>query len=85
MAQILTHDYYHPKASHETGHQFPVKKCFWATLLVMVKVYSPLKLVTWKSVKIPWISYGNIATESVFNSENIRKIMVRNWDSEEIQ
>jgi hypothetical protein len=37
--------------------------------------YNPMQLVTGKAVIIPGISQGNEATDSPFDSENIRKIM----------
>ena len=42
--------------------------------------YDPMSLVTGKSVKIPGISGGNIATESMYDSEAIKKIMERHHE-----
>jgi hypothetical protein len=39
--------------------------------------YDPLSLVTGKSVHFPGISTGNVATESMFDSEAITMIMER--------
>ena len=42
--------------------------------------YDPLSLVTGKAVTFPGISLGNIATESMFDSEAVKKIMERHHE-----
>ena len=42
--------------------------------------YDPMSLVTGKSVTFPGISTGNIATESMFDSEAVKKVMERHHE-----
>ena len=42
--------------------------------------YDPMSLVTGKSVVFPGISVGNIATESMYDSEAVQKIMERHHE-----
>ena len=42
--------------------------------------YEPMRLVTGKSVNIPGITVGNVATDSLFDSEAVQKIMERHHD-----
>ena len=39
--------------------------------------FTPLQLVTGKNVVFPGISTGNIATESLYDDEGVRRIMER--------
>ena len=39
--------------------------------------YSPLQLVTEKSITLPGVTSGNLATESLYDDEAVRQIMVR--------
>ena len=47
---------------------------------VMVSGYTPLQLVTGKSVTYPGISQGNEATESAFEDEGVRRIMEKHFE-----
>ena len=47
---------------------------------VNVLGYDPMSLVTGKSVVIPGVSDGNVATDSVFDSEAIKLIMERHME-----
>ena len=47
---------------------------------ISVLGYEPMRLVTGKSVNLPGISVGNDATESLFDSEAVQKIMERHQD-----
>merc|ERR1712105_220626 len=42
--------------------------------------YSPLQLVTGKSIVLPGLSNGNLATESLYDDEAIRRIMERHHE-----
>ena len=42
--------------------------------------YDPMSLVTGKAVTFPGISTGNIATESMFDSEAVKKVMERHHE-----
>merc|ERR1712148_152232 len=42
--------------------------------------YSPLQLVTGKSIMLPGLSNGNLATESLYDDEAIRRIMERHHE-----
>merc|ERR1712030_120805 len=42
--------------------------------------YSPLELVTGKSIVLPGLSNGNLATESLYDDEAIRRIMERHHE-----
>merc|ERR1712074_193365 len=42
--------------------------------------YSPLQLVTGKNIVLPGLSNGNIATESLYDDEAIRRIMERHYE-----
>ena len=42
--------------------------------------YEPMRLVTGKSIILPGISIGNLATESLFDSEAVSKIMERHHE-----
>ena len=42
--------------------------------------YEPMRLVTGKSVNIPGVTVGNDATDSLFDSEAVQKIMERHHD-----
>ena len=44
---------------------------------VMVSGYIPMQLMTGKIMVLPSITQGNMATESLFEDEGDRKIMVR--------
>ena len=47
---------------------------------VNVLGYEPMRLVTGKSVNIPGVTVGNDATDSLFDSEAVQKIMERHHD-----
>ena len=47
---------------------------------VNVLGYSPLQLVTGKNVIFPGITTGNVATESLYDNELVRKIMERHYE-----
>ena len=47
---------------------------------VNVLGYEPMRLVTGKSVNIPGVTVGNDATESLFDSEAVQKIMERHHE-----
>ena len=47
---------------------------------ISVLGYEPMRLVTGKSVNLPGIAVGSDATESLFDSEAIQKIMERHHD-----
>ena len=42
--------------------------------------YDPMTLVTGKSVTFPGISNGNVATESLYDSEGVKKLMERHHE-----
>merc|ERR1712237_308817 len=42
--------------------------------------YSPLQLVTGKCIVLPGLSNGNLATESLYDNEAIRRIMERHHE-----
>ena len=42
--------------------------------------FSPLQLVTGKSIVLPGLSNGNLATESLYDDESIRRIMERHYE-----
>merc|ERR1712105_472858 len=42
--------------------------------------YSPLQLVTGKSIVLPGLSNGNMTTESLYDDEAVRKIMERHHE-----
>ena len=46
--------------------------------------YSPLQLVTGKSIVLPGLNNGNIVTESEYDDEAIRRIMETLWNDEGI-
>ena len=51
------------------------RACWTYNTNIMVNGYNPLTLMTGKSVVIPGISTGNIATESRFEDEAVREAM----------
>ena len=51
------------------------RACWTHNTNIMVNGYNPLTLMTGKSVVIPGISTGNIATESRFEDEAVREAM----------
>ena len=46
---------------------------------VNVLGYSPLQLVTGKSIVLPGLNNGNVVTESEYDDEAVRKIMERHY------
>ena len=56
------------------------RACWTHNTNVMVSGYNPLTLMTGKSVVIPGISTGNIATESRFEDEAIRETMENRFE-----
>ena len=44
-----------------------------------VKGFQPMQLMTGKSVMIPGLTMGNLATDSVFADEMLRNIMERHY------
>merc|ERR1711895_43916 len=56
--------------------ELPVSRTCWThNTNIMVSGYNPLTLMTGKSVVIPGISTGNMATESKFEDEALREAM----------
>ena len=47
---------------------------------VTVRGYSPMQLVTGKSIVFPGITTGNEVTESLYDDEAIRRIMERHYE-----
>ena len=47
---------------------------------VNVLGYSPLQLVTGKSIVFPGLTTGNKATESLYDDETVQKIMERHYE-----
>ena len=46
---------------------------------VNVLGFQPLQLVICKSLIIPWLTMGNMATSSIYDDEMIRNIMERHY------
>ena len=47
---------------------------------IMVSGYNPLTLMTGKSIVHPGISTGNVATESMYEDEAVRKTMEKHFE-----
>ena len=47
---------------------------------VNVHGYTPLQLVTGKNVVFPGLSTGDVATDSLYDDESVRKIMERHYE-----
>ena len=43
--------------------------------------YSPLQLMTGKSIVLPSLTSGNVATESLYDDESVRRIMERHHET----
>ena len=56
------------------------RACWTHNTNIMVNGYNPLTLMTGKSVVIPGISTGNIATESRFEDEAVREAMENRFE-----
>ena len=69
------------EADKKLSLQKAVKMAAWThNTNVNVLGYNPMTLVTGKSVVMPGITTGNLATESMFDSEAVKKIMERHHD-----
>ena len=56
------------------------RACWTHDTNIMVNGYNPLTLMTDKSVVIPGISAGNIATESRFEDEAVREAIENRFE-----
>ena len=56
------------------------RACWTHNTNIMVSGYNPLTLITGKSVVIPGISTGNMATESKFEDEAVREAMENRFE-----
>ena len=56
------------------------RACWTHNTNIMVSGYNPLTLMTGKSVVIPGISTGNMATESKFEDEAVRDAMENRFE-----
>ena len=56
------------------------RACWTHNTNIMVSGYNPLTLMTGKSVVIPGISTGNMATESKFEDEAVREAMENRFE-----